>query len=37
MNNGQDAVVIVHEERAMIRGVEVANKRVIAATDGGFV
>ena len=36
MSRGQDAVVHIREERAVVRGVEVAKKTVIAATDGGW-
>lgn len=37
MSRGQDAVVHVREERAVVGGVQVAKKTVIAATDGGFL
>ncbi|CAH3196989.1 unnamed protein product [Porites evermanni] len=35
MSRGQDAVVHIREERAVVGGVQVAKKTVIAATDGG--
>ena len=34
MSRGQDAVVHIREERAVVGGVQVAKKTVIAATDG---
>ena len=35
MSRGQDAIVHIREERAVIGGVEVKKKVVIAATEGG--
>ncbi|CAH3108761.1 unnamed protein product [Porites lobata] len=35
MSRGQDAVVHIREERAVVGGVQVAKKTVIAVTDGG--
>lgn len=37
MSRGQDAVVHIREERAVVGGVQVSKKTVIAATDGGFL
>ena len=35
MSRGQDTIVHIREERAVVGGVEVGKKTVIAATDGG--
>lgn len=37
MNNNPEAVIAIQEERTRIGGVEVAKKKMIAATEEGLV